>query len=256
MLVQKEQIEIKKESWFGRWFNSAYYHKLYAHRNEDEAQNFINELLAQLQPPPNARMIDVGCGTGRHCKWLASKGFDVTGVDFAFDSIKAAKKHETQFLRFFQHDMRIPFGKNYYDYCYSFFTSFGYFETMQENEAVIQNMSNALKPGATLVFDYLNVQYSEDHLVSKETKEIDGINYSITRWHDDKKFYKKVVIDDAFMPKAFENVEQVRKFTLGDFAHLFKKYNLQIEDVYGDYKLAPYDKKRSPRLVMIAKKIY
>ena len=255
MLVQKEKIEIKNESWFGRWFNSAYYHKLYAHRNEDEAQCFITELLAHLQPPQNARMIDVGCGAGRHCKYLASKDFDVTGIYFAFDSIKAAKKHEAQFLRFFQHDMRIPFGKNYYDFCFSFFTSFGYFETMQENEAVIQNMSNSLKEGATLVFDYLNVQYSEDHLVPEETKELDGINYRISRWVDDRMFYKKVVIDDALMPKAFENVEKVMKFTLTDFTHMFKKYNLQIENVYGDYGLAPYNKKRSPRLVMIAKKI-
>jgi len=68
-------------------------------------------------------------------------------------------------------------------------------------------------------------------------------------------FYKKVVIDDTLMPKAFENVEKVMKFTLNDFTQMFNKYNLQIENVYGDYELAPYNKKRSPRLVMIAKKI-
>lgn len=31
--------------------------------------------------PPGGRVLDVACGSGRHLRWLAGQGFDLTGVD-------------------------------------------------------------------------------------------------------------------------------------------------------------------------------
>src|SRR4051794_6334442 len=187
-----ENTMVKDIPWFKSWFDSAYYHKLYTHRSEEEAADFIDELITTLQPARNAVMLDVGCGNGRHCRHLGAKGFNVTGIDLAFSSIKYAKKYETSSLRFFQHDMRKPFGNNHFDYIFSFFTSFGYFKNETENQKVVRNMASALKPGGTLVFDYINAQYAAEHLVPSEEKEIDGIIYSITRWTDEKYFYKRI----------------------------------------------------------------
>ncbi len=44
------------------------------------------------------------------------------------------------------------------------------------------------------------------------------------------------------------------RLTLGDFNDMFSFHNLQMQEVYGDYELHPYDVKKSPRLIMIAKK--
>src|SRR5690349_10576588 len=98
--------------WFKSWFNSAHYHRLYANRNEQEAQQFVDALLTLLRPVKGAAMIDVGCGAGRHAKYLASKGFDVTGIDTARTSIQQANAFKSASLRFIQHDMRLPFGKS------------------------------------------------------------------------------------------------------------------------------------------------
>ena len=35
-----------QDTWFKDWFNSPYYHKLYAHRDEMEAAGFIDKLIA------------------------------------------------------------------------------------------------------------------------------------------------------------------------------------------------------------------
>jgi SAM-dependent methyltransferase len=43
-------------------------------------------------------------------------------------------------------------------------------------------------------------------------------------------------------------------FTLGDFNDMFAFHYLQMQEVYGDYDLNAYDIKRSPRLIMIARK--
>lgn len=42
--------------------------------------------------------------------------------------------------------------------------------------------------------------------------------------------------------------------TLGDLNDMFAYHNLQAQEVYGDYELDAYDVKKSPRLIMLAKK--
>jgi 2-polyprenyl-3-methyl-5-hydroxy-6-metoxy-1,4-benzoquinol methylase len=102
-----------QQAWFKDWFNSHYYHLLYQHRDEAEANGFIQQLIDYLHPNMGATMLDVACGKGRHSKALAEMGFDVTGIDLSEESIIDAKLQETASLHFYQHDMRLPFWINY-----------------------------------------------------------------------------------------------------------------------------------------------
>jgi len=116
-------------------------------------------------------MLDAACGKGRHSKILASAGHHVTGIDISPDSIAIAKKSESENLEFYEHDMRLPFRINYFDYAFNFFTSFGYFKTRREHDDAIRTIVKSLKPGGHLVIDYLNVHYAEDHIVQTEEKK-------------------------------------------------------------------------------------
>ena len=242
--------------WFKQWFDSPYYHKLYFNRNEGEAAAFINRLIHHLQPAPGSLMLDVACGRGRHSRVLAEKGFDVTGMDLSISSINYAKRFESDNLHFFQHDMRLPFGINYFNYVFNLFTSFGYFNSTRENDNVIRTMASALKEEGMLVMDYLNVHYAEDHLVHKSEVVLDGVSFFLTRWFDETHFHKKILIEDDELSEPLEYTEKVAKFSLGDFNDMFAFHDLQIQEVYGDYQFGHYDVKKSPRLVMVAKKIY
>ena len=250
-----EQITINNSAWFKQWFDSSFYHKLYANRNEEEAANFIDELVAELSPAPSASMLDLGCGSGRHSKRLASKGFNVTGLDLAASSIRAAKRFETASLKFYRHDMRVPFGKNCFDYVFNLFTSFGYFKNDQENNQVINNISDSLSRGGLLVLDYLNVQFAEKNLVASEKKEIDGITYHIRRWANDRFFFKKIMIENMQGEEPLEFTEQVAKLNVSDFDLMFKRNGLRIQELFGNYHLNEYETPTSPRLVLLAKKI-
>lgn len=241
--------------WFKEWFNSDYYHQLYFNRNETEAAAFIHRLLAFLQPDPDALLIDIACGRGRHAKILAAAGYDTTGIDLSPDNIAASKDVETDKLHFFQHDMRLPFWINYFDIAFNFFTSFGYFRTAREHYNAIRTISNALKPGGILVMDYLNVHYVEDHLAHQSDVERDGVNFHLTKWFDDTHFYKKIIVEDDKQGSPQEFTEKVAKFSLDDFNKMFACHHLQVQEVFGDYSLGSYDVKKSPRLIMVAKKM-
>ncbi len=244
-----------EQAWFKDWFNSAYYHQLYFNRDETEAEAFINKLIAHLQPAPNSTMLDVACGKGRHSMQLASKGFNATGIDLSEDSITEALQFETDHLHFYQHDMRLPFWINYFDYAFNFFTSFGYFRTQREHDNAIRTIAQSLKLNGVFVMDYLNVHYSEDHTIHQSEKEIDGVNFIITKWYDEHHFYKKIIIEDETKQEPFIYTEKVAKFNLGDFTEMFAYQGLQIQEVFGSYNFDKYDVRKSPRLIMISKKI-
>lgn len=244
-----------QQPWFKDWFNSPYYHQLYFKRDQTEAAAFVDKLIDYLKPASGSSMLDVACGKGRHSIQLAGKGFDVTGIDLSEDSIKEALHHESDNLHFYRHDMRLPFWINYFNYAFNFFTSFGYFKTRREHDNAIRTIAQAIKPGGTFVMDYLNVHYAEDHLVHQSEKEIDGINFIITKWYDETHFYKKIIIEDEDMHhEPMEFTEKVAKFSLGDFTEMFSYQGLQIQEIFGDYNFTNYDVKNPPRLIMIAKK--
>lgn len=243
-----------QENWFKDWFNSPYYHLLYQKRDHNEAQVFIDNLIKYLSPSKNAKMLDIACGKGRHSLQLANYGYDVTGIDLSEMSIQEAKNNESELLHFFQHDMRQPFRINYFDYAFNFFTSFGYFKTSNENESAMQTMAEAIKPGGIVVIDYLNVRHVERNMTHQAKETINEIDFTITKWYDDHKFYKKILIEDPKETSPVSYTEEVSRFTLQDFKELFSKQNLQTKAVFGDYNLNKYNEETSPRMIIVAKK--
>ncbi|MBL7748781.1 MAG: methyltransferase domain-containing protein [Chitinophagaceae bacterium] len=243
-----------EKAWYKDWFNTSFYHKLYFERDEKEAEAFIKKLIGHLKPVSNCRMLDVACGKGRHSKTLAALGFHVTGIDISADSIAYARQFENEHLDFYVHDMRLPLYANYFQYSFNFFTSFGYFNTRREHDDAIRTIAKSLKPGGIFTIDYLNVHFAEEHLVHNETKQLDGTVYDIHRWDDETHFYKKITVSDPSLAEPMQYTEKVAKFSLGDFTDMLSYQGLQVQEVFGDYQFADYDVRKTPRLIILAKK--
>lgn len=243
-----------QEEWFKNWFDTAYYHQLYKNRDTAEASLFIDTLVKKLNPTKDSKMLDIGCGKGRHAIQLANLGFDVTGIDLSKASIEEALKQEKDNLHFYQHDMREIFWINYFDYAFNLFTSFGYFNTKRENNSAIQSIAQSIKNGGKLIVDYLNVHFTEQNMVHESKELINNVDYTITRWHDEKKFYKKILIEDPALNEALAFTEVVSKFTLADFEAMLLPHQMKIKNVFGDYQLNSFDENNSPRLIFVAEK--
>lgn len=149
--------------------------------------------------------------------------------------------------------MRVPFGRHIFDYVFSVFTSFGYFETDGDHQTVVRNIAAALKNDGRLVLDYVNVRHAEWHLTPYEVKTIDGIAYRLTRSVDRGFLVKRIIIDDGGA-EALVHVERVARFGLADFERMLGAQGLAIEEVYGDCGLGAFDAQTSPRLILVARK--
>jgi len=50
--------------------------------------------LVQKRPHERLAGVEMGCGKGRNCLWLARQGFKMTGFDFSKNAIEEAKKRD------------------------------------------------------------------------------------------------------------------------------------------------------------------
>jgi len=242
-----------QKEWFADWFDSPYYHILYKRHDEADARAALDQLLRALQLPPGSRVLDLACGKGRHARYLADQGYDVTGLDISGQSISYAQQFEHERLHFYQHDMRLPFRINYYDAVVNFFTSFGYFETDRDHLRSLQNIAKGLKPGGLFLLDYFNSEVVRQQVVPEEHKVIDGLDFKVTKWVDAHRVYKQVDVQQDGRHFTFQ--ERVRLFELRDCQELLHQAGLQVIQTYGTYQLEPFEVDRSPRLILIARKV-
>lgn len=242
----------KTQDWFAEWFDSPYYHILYRHRNDTEAQEFIDNLLNFLQPGKRAKILDLACGKGRHSIYLNEKGFDVTGIDLSAKSIEQAKQFENQKLQFEVHDMRQVYMENHFDLVLNMFTSFGYFEDEKSDERVVESVLKSLKKNGVFVLDFMNSKKIISNLIPKETKTIQGIEFKIERLVESGFIVKKIAFSDK--GKEFNYEEKVKILALPDFEKYFINAGLVIKSVFGNYNLNPFDQDHSDRLILLAKK--
>ena len=243
-----------ENEWFKDWFNSPYYHILYENRDETEAAAFIDRLILHLLPKPDARMLDIACGKGRHSIQLANKGYAVTGIDISPSSILEAQSTPSENPEFFVHDMRHPFRINYYDYAFNFFTSFGYFDTYRDHLNAIRSMTLSLKKGGCFIMDYLNPSYIKKNLQPYSEVKKGSMVFHIERSHDQDYFYKKISIHTPDKPEPLIFMEKVANFDLNSFQNMFALNGLTLLNVFGDYSLHAFMENESPRMIMIFRK--
>lgn len=241
-----------KQEWFGKWFNSPYYHILYQHRDDGEARLFIDTLIEYLRFSKSDQILDVACGKGRHSIYLNAQGFNVTGIDLSRENIKHAQQFENDTLRFNEWDMRIPFSSSAYDFVLNLFTSFGYFESSEENCEAINSIAQSLKPGGCLLLDFLNPYVVINNLVSSEMKTIQGIDFEINRDFREGFIYKKIEFSDKGKNYSFE--EKVKAIRRTEFLDYFDKANLKVKAIFGDYQLNQYVADQSERLIFLVEK--
>ncbi|MBK6950360.1 MAG: methyltransferase domain-containing protein [Haliscomenobacter sp.] len=239
-------------SWYEGWFSSPYYEILYRHRDDSEAQAFIDRLLVWLQPKMGALILDLACGKGRYARYLARKGFHVTGLDLSVNSITQAREYEMENLAFFTHDMRLPYRINYFDFTFNFFTSFGYFDQEHDDVRTLKSIALGLKKGGVFVLDFFNSAYVKTHFLGSQEKTVQGIAFKTNKYLQDNRIIKTIDFEDQGRFWHFE--ESVRLFELQDFERLFRGAGLRIETLFGNYQLDPFDESSSPRLILIARK--
>ena len=243
---------VKKNEWFEDWFNSEYYHLLYQKRSQNEADLFIKKIVQNLKLDAEATVLDLGCGKGRHALKMSSFFKTVHGLDLSENNIKTANSYKKDNMKFFIGDMRNFNHTTCYDYIFNLFTSFGYFNTIEENLDVLKCIHCQLKKNGHLLVDFLNPEVIRNNKFNAEEKRINDVYFKIEKDISGNFIEKKIQIKDG--NKQFHFKEKVQLFDINDFEEMFMKTGFTIHSTFGNYALENYHT-NSERLILWAKKL-
>lgn len=244
-------------SWYEDWFDSPLYEFLYASRNEKEA-NKLADLIEQYFPHKKFRkIVDVGCGRGRHSISLAERGYHVTGLDLSPQAIEKAKKiaaeRNLENVEFMVQDMREPL-ENRFDGAVNLFTTFGYFLDVDENRKVLKSISQMLKRDGRFLIDYMNAVKVEKELVPEEIGSHRGVNYHIKRYIRDGCVYKEIEFSGERLDKPRKYTERVQLFDREWLEDGLQQAGFSVKSEFGDYEGGAFNAEYSPRLIILADK--
>ena len=249
----QEDVWKTDPEWFRPWFNTEAYHVLYGHRSESEATHAVSTLSAQGVLGQPARVLDAGCGAGRHARALAKEGWAVEAFDLSEGSIHEARAKETPNIAYHCLDLRDLLSQTKwsasFDLVTNFFTSLGYFDDEAEHEAVVKGFVNALKPGGKLLVDFLNVPQVEANLITSETVSKKGTMFHIHRRIHEGWIEKSIQFEWEGRPQ--HHVERVRALDRSHLTALLMRLGLEVRHIWGDYDLNEWTPS-SPRCMILS----
>jgi len=234
--------------WFESWFNDDYL-LLYPHRDAAEAAQLVSLIGRHTGWTGGWRVLDVGCGPGRHAAALEGAGLRPVGLDLSSTLLRRAR--EVTSAPLVRADMRrLPIRARSMDACLSLFTSFGYFESDAEHAATLAGMAATLRPGGWFVIDFLNAAQVRSHVAVAAGPLVPGDRGSCLRKYlsADQRF----VIKEIHLADGRQFNERVRLYHASELEGMLASAGVVIEQRFGDYQGAPC-MDGSPRTVLMGR---
>ena len=216
----------------------------------------VDQVIALLKLPPGAAVLDLGGAPGRHSLALARQGFHVTGVDRTsvyLDQARRQAEAEGLTVEFVQADMRDFRRLGAFDAALSLFTSFGYFETAEENRQVLANACASLREGGKLAIELMGKEvlarifqardWQEEHgsFLLQDRQVSDDWTHMENRW---------ILVQDG-TSHEFRVTHWI--YSAAELAAMLRKSGFDSVDAYGGLEGSPYDLS-ARRLVVVGHK--
>lgn len=224
------------------WVES--YPTMFPEHGFEAARREIHQIL-ELTGCSGGALLDLACGPGRHAVPFATRKFSVTGVDrspFLLDKARAYAEAEGAELELVQRDMREFTRPGAFDMALCMFTSFGLFEDAADNQRVLDNVRQSLRPGAPFVVDVMGKE-----IIARIYQETASTEL------DDGKLYiqRREVVDDwsrIEMDWLYVEGERVRYskrlrhwiYSARELRQMLHAAGFSDVVIYGDLSGAPY----------------
>jgi 2-polyprenyl-3-methyl-5-hydroxy-6-metoxy-1,4-benzoquinol methylase len=157
-----------------QWYEELFENYGMKYDNESFTQGTLGEcdfIEKEIDHNKATKILDIGCGTGRHAIELARRGYIVVGVDLSDSQLKRAReKASSQNLSivFEKQDARTLSFVNDFDLVVMLCEgAFPLMETDEMNFQILKNASIALKPKGKLIFTTLNGLFPLFHSVKE-----------------------------------------------------------------------------------------
>lgn len=188
----------------------------------------------------NIKILDIGCGTGRHAIELARRGYTVTGVDLSDSMLQHARKkarNNNVKVQFKQCDARdLPYNNQFDLVIMLCEGAFPLMETDEMNFGILKNAAKALKTNGKYIFTTLNGLFPLFHSVkdflAEASKEgnatYNNHSFDLMTFRDHN---ITIVVDDNGNQKKLHCNE--RYYVPSEITWLLKSIGFKTTDIYG-----------------------
>jgi len=207
----------------------------------EQTESEIDRALAMTHPPEGGRVLDIACGTGRHSIELASRGFEVTGVDIAEDligvAVEEAELKSVEGVSFMQKDLReLDFDQEFDLVLNLNDGAIGYFETEEENHRTFEVIAAALRPGGGNLLQLPNVLYAEAHLPQKTWIAGEGMVELIDHRWDARRRYLEGSTMPILVGETFEGVRPIpfrqRLYSIEELTEIYASVGMEFAGAF------------------------
>ena len=226
-----------------QWYESLFENYGKSYDNESFTQGTPGEcdfLEKELAFNRQARILDIGCGTGRHSIEMTRRGYNVMGVDLS-DSQLARAREKAMALElnivFQKHDARaLPFADEFDLAMMICEGGFPLMETDEMNYQILQSAARALKSNGTFIFTTLNGLFPLFHSVKDFlASAAQGDNATYTENSFDLMTFRDLNVttftDDLGNTKRLQCNE--RYYVPSEITWLLKSLQFRIIDIVG-----------------------
>ena len=227
-----------------QWYEELFENYAVQYDREVFTQGTVGEcdfIEQEIDKNRQIRILDIGCGTGRHSIELAKRGYEVIGIDLSESQLAKAKEKALNLsnlrVAFEQRDAREAHFVNGFDLAIMICEGgFSLMETDEMNFSILKNAANALKSGGKFIFTTLNglfpLFHSVKEFLSSQAKD-DNATYG-NHSFDLMTFREKNTIsikDDSGKPKELKCNE--RYYVPSEITWLLKTLNFKLIDIFG-----------------------
>lgn len=222
-----------------QWYEELFENYAETYDKESYTQGTIGEvdfIEAEIAFDKSKKILDMGCGTGRHAIEMAKRGYKVTGIDLSQAQLNRAKEKaekENVKIDFIRADARNLIFQNEFDLVIMLCEgAFPLMETDEMNFEILKNAKKALKPGGKLILTTLNALFPLFHSVKEFLKENDfsskGHNFDLMTFRETSTVE---IVDDSGIKKEITSSE--RYYTPPEMTWLLKSLGFNRVDIYG-----------------------
>ena len=228
--------------------------------------DFYRSLARRTKGP----ILEFMCGTGRVAIPLAKSGYAVTGIDSSPEMLAVAQRAHDQDpsipLTLHHGDIRNWASDTRYSLAIVALNSFMHMLTVEDQLDALGTLHAALRPTGTLVIDLFNPDvralpdYHGDVMLDKTFPLPDGrtVQKFVAQWAD----VAQQLINVVFMYDITDSNQRVQRHNAAfamrwlwryEVEHLLARAGFQVEAIYGDYELNPYES-TSEQIIVVARK--
>ena len=163
-----------RDSKMQQWYESLYENYAKKYDKEPFVQGTVGEcdfIEQEINRDKSLKVLDIGCGTGRHAIELSKRGYKVTGIDLSESQIARAREKAQEAgvtIDFQTQDARnLPFDGEFDLAIMLCEGGFSLMETDEMNFEILKNATKALKSKGKLIFTALNGLFPLFHSVNE-----------------------------------------------------------------------------------------